>query len=60
MIIISRVSAILYLNGHVFSCFTEAFRSVMKTNLRFKTGFEMAHWILRRVLKYDFKICIGI
>jgi hypothetical protein len=59
-IIISRVSAILYLNGHVFLCFMEAFRSVMKTNLRLKTEFEMAHYILRRVLKYDIKICVGI
>jgi hypothetical protein len=31
----------------------------MKTYLRLKTGFERAHWILRRILKYDIKTHAG-
>jgi len=41
-------------------CFAEAFRGVMKTNLRLKTGFERAHWIPWRILKYDIKIYVGV
>jgi hypothetical protein len=41
-------------------CFTEAYRGVMKTNLRLKTVFERAQWKLMGILKYDIKIYVGI